>query len=468
MKKFFLLLASGSIALTSVAQQRAMNFDQKDKMRTFKSSDFQRPQTQVTAKKGTAGGARWYNYNSYMNDMLTATVTQEINFAQLLVWNDTVHKANFTSGASNINMLSIGTIFDPSSVGFNNNDYYPGAMAVGPTDAYVVDSVAVFGVYKGNAAKASIVDTVRLSFVKGMGGAASSDDIFGGGLAGGGHYGAATFALMRHDSLQNGARSGATAVGTPNPLTTDILLVNTGAAPAWGDTSSNGIWGRSVALSSPISVSANGMVGMSITFKTGESIPPGTVVFDATTNTANNNTFMPIIGFASDAAGDEQWAPYYAAPDPKADSNVGLFKKMPGVNGWAGVYIPTWAWSSSGTTSGASYLQFPEVSFHVTCTTCGVVTAPPTVVGNVANINKVNAYPNPANNELNVPFTLDATADVTVTLSNLLGQVVATKSMNSVSKGTATFNTENLPAGLYNYAVISNGNRTTGRVVVAH
>ncbi len=468
MKKFFLLLASGSIALTSVAQQRTMNFEQKDKMKTFKSSDIQRPQTSVTAKKGTAGGDRWYSYNSYLNDMLTATVTQEAGFSSMLIWDDTVHQVNYTSGPANINMLSIGTIFDPSSVGFNNNDYYPGAMAVGPTDAYVVDSIAVFGVYKGNTAKASIVDTIRLAFVKGNGGAAASDDIFGGALGGGGHYGAATFVNMRHDSLRNTAHSGTVAVGTPTPMIQDIVLVNTGASPAWADTSANGIWGGAIKLNSPISVSANGMVGMSITYKSGESIPSGTMVFNAVTNAANHNIFLPIVGYASDAAGDVQWAPYYAAPDPKADSNVGLFKRMPGILGWAGQYVPTWAWSSSGTTSGASILQFPEVSFHVTCTTCGVVTAPPTVVGNVANISKVNAYPNPANDELNVPFTLDATADVTVTLSNMLGQVVATKSMNSVSKGTATFNTENLPAGLYNYAVIANGNRTTGRVVVAH
>jgi len=469
MKKLFLLLASGSIALSGVAQMRTMTFDQPERSRVWTRDQMPAMHTPTTAAKSTAGGGRWYSYWDYMNQMLTATLSQQMNNTAFPIWSDTVHKVNYSTGAQHITMMSIGTIFDPSSVGFNDNAYYSGAMKVGPSDAYVVDSVTIFGTYTANTATTSIKDTIRLSFVKGFGGAASSDDIFGGGLAGGGHYGAATFVSMRHDSLRNAARSGTVAVGSLSTQVMDIILDNT----TYADTNANGIWIKTVPTKigstvTPISVSANGMVGMSISYFSGEPLssnPAETVVYDAVTQNATHNIFMPLIGYAADASDNVQWAPYFAAPDPKADSNVGLFKKLPGVNGWAGQYIPTWAWSTS---TGASVLQFPNVNFHVTCTTCGVV-GPITIgVANVVKINSVNAYPNPADNELNIPFTLTNASDVTISLSNMLGQVVATKTMSNVASGTATFNTAALSSGLYTYSVNANGTRTSGRISITH
>jgi hypothetical protein len=83
-------------------------------------------------------------------------------------------------------------------------------------------------------------------------------------------------------------------------------------------------------------------------------------------------------------------------------------------------------------------------------------------------INYVNAAPNPASNNVNVTFNLASTADVTVTLTNMVGQVVATQNINSVSSGKTTFNTANLATGNYIFTVIANGERTNGRIVVAH
>ncbi len=90
----------------------------------------------------------------------------------------------------------------------------------------------------------------------------------------------------------------------------------------------------------------------------------------------------------------------------------------------------------------------------------------------VANVNKTisqtNAFPVPASNSVNVMFNLSAQANVTVTLTNTVGQVVATQEANNVAGGTATFNTAALASGVYYYSVIANGERATGRIVVAH
>jgi hypothetical protein len=60
--------------------------------------------------------------------------------------------------------------------------------------------------------------------------------------------------------------------------------------------------------------------------------------------------------------------------------------------------------------------------------------------------------------------------DVIVSLTNMIGQVVATQNM-SASAGqetTATFNTSSLASGVYLYTVEANGQRVSNRFSVAH
>ncbi len=86
-------------------------------------------------------------------------------------------------------------------------------------------------------------------------------------------------------------------------------------------------------------------------------------------------------------------------------------------------------------------------------------------------IDEIKAYPNPANTELNVPFTLKVKAEAVVTISNMLGQVVATQNMGLVNAGQevkAVFNTANLTSGIYMYTVEANGQRKSERFSVAH
>ncbi len=103
-------------------------------------------------------------------------------------------------------------------------------------------------------------------------------------------------------------------------------------------------------------------------------------------------------------------------------------------------------------------------SFHVSWTTMDE--------DGVANINKTinktNAYPNPSTNKLNVAYDLAKISDVTVVLTNVVGQEVATQHNSNVVSGVASFNTADLSAGIYFYTVISNGERSTGRVTIAH
>ncbi len=84
------------------------------------------------------------------------------------------------------------------------------------------------------------------------------------------------------------------------------------------------------------------------------------------------------------------------------------------------------------------------------------------------NFIAVNAYPNPATDELVISFSGATTSSVTVSITNMLGQTVATQTLTNATSSKATFNTKKIPSGVYTYNVYSNGIKTNGQVVIAH
>lgn len=79
------------------------------------------------------------------------------------------------------------------------------------------------------------------------------------------------------------------------------------------------------------------------------------------------------------------------------------------------------------------------------------------------------AYPNPANNSVSIPFTLQQDGVVTARITDITGQVIATQQVNGkAGKQKMTFNTTALPDGIYLYSINCYGVYANGRVVVAH
>jgi len=462
MKKLFLLLASGSIALSGYAQQRVLNFDNKSVSNNAKT--YQIPRAAKSVAKGTAAAPdRVYSYYAYFD-----TTQQDVSGIQtgntgVTMWQDAAQLGGFTSGYDTINMVSVATILHPQAPSMNNTTYYTGEMKITNADAYKVTSVHVYGVYDFNPANTQ-VDTLVLSFVYGDGSAsASGNGIFQGGSVSGGHYTHWPVISTRYDTTAlNYARIDATW-GSANPYVVKVPL----GPSSFGDTFSTGVWHKEVSLSSfaggGLSVPAGKQVGMSWSFRSGLPTLSAMDTIFYSDGTMKYNMWRPLIKFASSdgTATGVQWAPL-----DTNDFNQGMYKTLPhDANGWDFIYVPQWAWSSSGTGSGASTLQHPIVDWTINCPTCGNITVG---VADAELISKVGAYPNPAGDVLNVPFTLTNATNVSVTMTNVLGQVVATQEMGKVASGTAKFNTSNLPAGVYTYSVLANGQRSTGRVAINH
>jgi hypothetical protein len=107
----------------------------------------------------------------------------------------------------------------------------------------------------------------------------------------------------------------------------------------------------------------------------------------------------------------------------------------------------------------------PFYNFHLKCATCGTSGISKT---DVSSVTAMNAFPNPAANSLTVTFDLVKSGDATVTITNVVGQVVATQTINNVTSGKATFNTASIANGTYTYTVTANGLKSSARVVIAH
>jgi len=92
-------------------------------------------------------------------------------------------------------------------------------------------------------------------------------------------------------------------------------------------------------------------------------------------------------------------------------------------------------------------------------------------ISNIANNTFVRkGYPNPANTTVSIPFTMNQDEVVTVTLSDVAGQVLKTQVINAIGGQSmkATIAVNDLADGVYLYCVAANGQHSNGRIVVAH
>ncbi|MCW3123683.1 MAG: hypothetical protein JWQ38_3175 [Flavipsychrobacter sp.] len=484
MKKILLLLAIICIASNLYAQKRStlstarLVNDRVIDVAVMRAEMQKRYAMPAGARKTTATLSRWFSYSDAIDTKALYEQTVGVDVATALtnitIWNDTNGTALNTSGFAHNTTVSQADIFDPCAPLLNNSMFFAGQMGVDTLDAYTCDSVDIFGLYSFNKTKTTVVDTLRILFTKGDLGFPATTNVWA-DTTSGGHYGPIYFSGISYDSTAN--------KGTGSQVADlhyqDVILDNSGLTPAWGDTMANGIWTRRIAVngSAGINAAAKDKLGWTLTFISGDpetkgagklaSPTPGdTLVTSSFAGQNEYNVWRPLVRYYTmpTTSPVPSWAPFYTN-----DRNAGLWKDIPNYyNGWVNIYVPMWSWSEKGGV-GATVKQFPAVSWHVTCTTCKLLKSGSTAfTENSEQNNIVNVYPDPANNEVNITFSLATAADVKVTLTNLLGQVVATKAVDNTAEGIATFNTASLSPGVYVYTLRANGETATGRVVVAH
>lgn len=412
--------------------------------------------------KATAGVARWYSYADYVDKLTPLADSLELPY----MWHKSNGKAIYSDGsggliADTIQLASLGMSFDPTFGGVNQgfNDYTAGydknSIVVTKTDAYTIDSVRFWGVYGRKSTKTSVVDTVRFAIVYGDGSSTADVQLrmwvkdatgfpfnqFG--------YDTVRFARTGYDPVA-GIASGTTRV------IKDLYL-------RAGDTSMANFRSFDVAVGKLIP--AANIVGISVNFITGDPAfrPFIDTVFFGSLRPAEPFEFgmiRPIVyaeppaPFTKSAPGYPQYIPNYY--------NTGYVKFVPDASTWANYYIPSYAY-----TAPFAY-EMPQLDVKVSCSSCKSIKE--TSIRESSVIEASKAFPNPSSTEVYIPFTANQKSVVTVTVTNMLGQVVATQQLNANAgqQMTATFNTANLGAGMYLYSIEANGQRIGDRFTVAH
>jgi len=471
MKKLLLLLAAGSIALSAGAQALLPGNSsfgtviQRHQPLPVEGSAMHNGHGSASHKghRTTSATEGWFDYSLYMDTVvaLGATSATATGTSAIYLWNDTTSQDAYSGGVTqHNNMVSYGMLFDPTFTGYHTYEDVP---VITSTTPYWVDSVILFGFYGTNPAKLSVVDTLKVGYVTGSF-HVTGDDIpryrFTNPtlLA---NYSVTDTALFFGTFGYDSAANTGMSVGTVTPTYHEqiITISNNPSSNSninHGDTLSNGLAYHQFRLNTTAAVPAGQLLGLSVSFKSGDaSFVPDDVVFTST-GTYNYNMWRALIQFYSDGTN-----PVFYTYD-SSDKNTGEFKTLPdSENGWGGIYIPNYAWTVTG--GGASSLQFPVMQFHVT-------TTPPSTTGvaNTPNLSNVHAVPNPAANFTFITFKLDAVSNVNVSFIDAAGHIVSTQNFDNVASGKAFINTTDLASGVYFYTVSANGKNSTGRVVVAH
>ena len=421
-----------------------------------------RPVDNSTASKTTATTTRWYSHLETMGDVYgIPDVYDDQYFGLNAMWQDSTVRFSdpaMPGGISNrgINWLSIGAVFHPQTGTFTNSSpsSNAGKQLISSTDAYTIDSVRIMGRYE-RLPNSTTTDTLIFTMVPetaagkfpffSYGGTVESDhgiDSFKAQLWSSADY---KVRPINQVSYTSGGNALGAAVQYKLPLTAAIFA----------DSMSSGYHLLKAPMN--VSVAAGRQASVSITFKSGAPYTAGTSL-------DNYNFFA----FGSGETVPGQFVVYL--PNDFNMSSV-LYKDSSNasVNSTLSLYNPAIAWTAPFTA------EIHAIEFKATCTTCSTVGATPPSPGAVGTINglagSIAAYPNPSSAQLFVPVTLSKAADLSVTLSTPMGQVVARQDFGKVAAGQevkATFNTAALANGIYFYTVEVAGERLTNRVVVSH
>ncbi len=447
MKKLFLLLSAGFI-VTAVNAQDNQSVVLTHGTNTPSSLPFVKhaPMAKYAGSaqaKQTSTQSAWFSFAD-------AAATLSVSAGLFPIYNDsTLYVPNGNPTGFNWYIAGLGTSFDPTSARFtpaafqNSNSTYPQpSFGISKTNAYSVDSVTVVGYYFRKPYN-NYVDTLNIyvAYVPNTNATTlQAKDVY---------YlnnlnipdSTLRFATAKYDSATNSISS---SVGGLIKIT---KILN---AAAFAD--SLGANTHQFTFPITMSVPQGGKVMSYQQFISGHKYRTNIDIDSANT--------WDVLTYERNGAS--------TFPDQlQGDLNAGLIvtnESRYQLNN-QGVVVSGVQYTGSTYQYGATAgFDDPFYAFHVICTGCFNAG-----VANVNNtISSANAYPNPATSEVFIPFTLSRSASVNVSVVNTLGQIINAQNFTNVTSGKATVNTSTLASGIYFYTVEANGERTTGRFVVAH
>lgn len=445
MKKLMLLSLAGAVSFGAFAQN-SLNKTVATKTITKPAVTIQAAPraTQAagtaTPAKGAEIKSRWYNHAESMAKASSLSMEDLMNnehAAVAAMWQDTsVYYPGSTDG---IGYLSYAQLFDPFADVYNDEFLYPvtspDILRMNKTTPYKLDSVRIKGYY--TRTNTSYVDTLILTFIT-----ESASKKFSYLSYTGSPDSFALIAWAGEDYLVEPITQvsyGSSGNFLPTPVVVKVPLNDA----TFADSTMDGF--HEIYAAPNMNIIAGAKVSVSVTFKSGTAYTPGTEITDY-----NFFSFLSheiVTGGTPTVIGNDNSMSYVALGD---STNSQLNTSL-------NYYIP-----ATGFTAPFR-LEDHNISWKISA---NVTTSVASVNGNIT----ADAYPNPASTQLYVPVTVKADANVSVSITNAIGQTVATQNLGHVAAGqkaTAKFNTSALANGVYFYTVEANGQRLTQRFAVS-
>jgi hypothetical protein len=435
----------------------------------------------------TVGGARWYDYCSDLLQPYQVYYGKDVNFVAGRIWNDTsaIYGDIVTSGLvyTRDSILSIGIGVDPFYPPWNNTSalspfpVFTGSPGITLSDSYFIDSVRIPGWYNrtySSPAKVAVIDTLIIAFVQApVTGPGTSDLPVAVTTTCASYYGVSALyynELFRDLTYNIAAHNGGSPLSYISSAVYKILLTNVDSCGS-GYTAPLITYPR-VGHTDPVinfAVVAGNMYAMSVTYKSGDATYPYGDTVRYSSGTAftglKYHYWQPEYGYAVATPGGT--APDWPLYD-SANHGCGYFAHVGfGYPSAPTLYYSNWEiFSGTSPTLSPTVEQYPHFGYHAVCPSCSILT--PlflTAVNDLSPLSNIRIEPNPANDRVAISYDAVTGTTVHCTLTNILGQTVATQ---QTYYGKAVFNTSNLPNGIYIYNIDANGRRSTGKVVINH
>jgi hypothetical protein len=376
--------------------------------------------------RAASGYYRWLDYMAAEAQIAAADI--DANTGLYNMFPDSVVRFNPPNNAFGIAYKSLGQVIDPASDIVHNN-LQANEMFIGKTDAYTIDSIFILGSYvKTNAA----VDTMIVSFVHSTG-ANLPEFFFTGQQA---DFSVDTTRFLAQLYPRTTFNSGVfqnNATGGPASYIVKYPLTNMDSSDYVSGSNSYSLKFLGISANA-YQVPAGEKASVSVTFKPGSPYAAGDSI-------GKHSRFL-FMSCEPNGGANGSFMPFY-----EKDRNMSHTVHKDSTN-WGGLYIPTLAWTVG---------YGPEVHdfiWKISCATCF-----PLNTNNISNVLTSNVYPNPAQNQLFFDLKLkEAAKNLSISITNTVGQVVKTQNFESVNKAAGLkMDVSDLANGVYIYSIKADG-----------
>lgn len=415
--------------------------------------------------KTTTTPPRTYSHFDYNAKISSFDTTGGADFHFVRLWADSTIRQTLGSSTGTVSYSSVAQVIYPMDSIFNRigDPTTRGLMQVTNSDSYGIDSVKISGLYlTGSTKSAAVVDTLIISLTCQPSNIAYyyAKSVWAGYgvdlspyLSAADHDTLLAIAPLSADSINRAALA---YTGSPArvfwkvPLTASMRSpIATASIVTWAFAPPGGTY----------PVPAGYIPAVSYTFKSGDTWVPNVDHIDSF------HRFMPL--FAGTVNIMPYWGKFNATMRDRSSSSL-MYATHPG-NG----YEPTVMVEAKN--SIAFEDEYLAASFVIYCPTCSrwpvVTSIDDDLINGSTPLSNVSISPNPSNEYVNLSFTAQEKAEVTVSITDIYGKTVATQNMNVQNTGQTnkvTFNTTNLPSGTYLCTIRANGQTTTNRLTIVH